>query len=367
MKKKLFFVINNLQGGGAERVTSIIANELNRQGFEIFIVCLNQAESAFEIDNDIKIISLIKGRGKAHILNRIKYGGLIYLRLIRLLIQEKPYFAISFMTTANLWTGLTCSLCNVPFVVSERTTPDRTVNSLNYFLRMISFLIYQKSKAIVVPASGIAVSIKKNKSYRNLNNFELIRNPVNIFPKPSNIPVNERGFILAVGRLNTIKGFDLLIDAYSKIKSNNFDLIIVGDGKEYENLRTQIEKLGLSDVIKLAGSKDNLQDYYHQATLFVLPSRNEGYPNALIEAMSFGCPSVAVDCEFGPSEIIENGVNGILVEQYNVNALVSAIDHLLINKSLREKLANNAQLIKETNSLKNISTRWSNLILDTNY
>ncbi|MCX2449930.1 glycosyltransferase [Pedobacter sp. PLR] len=364
MEKKLFFVINNLQGGGAERVISILANEFSKQGYNVFMVCLNEAEPAFKISPEIRRVNLLKGRGTEHIWNRIRYAGLIYFRLIALLIKERPYCVVSFMTAANLWTGLTCSLTNVPFVVSERTMPDRTINSFNYFFRKLSFLIYRKSKAIVVPAIGIADCIKRNESYKELNNFKIIRNPIHVFPKPSNTSVNDKTFILGVGRLNFIKGFDLLIDAYSKINAENVDLIIVGNGNEFEKLNAQIEKLNLVGRVKLLGVKDNLQDYYHQAELFVLSSRNEGYPNALIEAMSFGCACIAVDCEYGPSEIIDHEVNGLLVENFNQIQLTEAMNELITNQSLRKKIAGNAQLIKKTNSVKSISANWGRLILN---
>lgn len=357
-------MINNLRGGGAERVISILANEFSKQGYNVFMVCLNQAEPVFKIAPKITRIDLLKERGREHIFNRIRYAGLIYFRLMALLIKEKPDCAVSFMTAANLWTGLACSLTNVPFVVSERTMPDRTINSFNYFFRKLSFLIYKNSKAIVVPATGIADCIKRNESYKELNNFKIIRNPIHVFPKPSDRRVNDRAFILGVGRLNFIKGFDLLIDAYSKIDTDRVDLIIVGDGAEYEKLQAQIERLNLSDRVKLLGAKDNLQDYYHQAELFVLSSRNEGYPNALIEAMSFGCACVAVDCEFGPSEIIEHEINGFLVENSNQVKLSAAINKLISDEPLRKKIAINAQLIKKTNSVKNISANWGSLILN---
>lgn len=366
MKKKLFFVINSLNRGGAERVISILANEFDKKGFEVFIICLNKTEPAFIISPSIKLIYLIGSRGQESILNRIKYGTLIYIRLLTLLTKERPDCVIAFMTAANLWAGLTCSLTNISFVVSERTMPDRTINSFNFFLRKLSFRIYRRSKAIVVPARGIADRIVAHRSYKNLDNIRVIRNPINAFPNPSNYKVNNRPFILGVGRLDYIKGFDLLIDAYSKLVPENIDLIIVGDGNEFLSLKKQIEKLKLEDRVKLAGAKNNLQDFYQQAEIFVLPSRNEGYPNALIEAMSFGCACVAVDCEFGPSEIIEDRVNGILVQKNDPKALSDALNDLLANRLLKKKISENAQLIKQTNSINNISTNWYDLILNEN-
>jgi glycosyltransferase involved in cell wall biosynthesis len=366
MVKKLFFVINSLEGGGAERTLSVVANSLSqKQNIDVSIICLNKASPAYEINPKIKIISLINGRNSENILNRIKYVGLIYFKLVSLLLKEKPYYVISFMTTANLWTGLACGLIKVKFIVSERTTPDRTINSYSYLLRKLSFLVYQNSRAIVVPAQGIADRIKKHSSFKNLNNFKLIRNPLNPFPLPSKKSVNDKKFILAVGRLNYVKGFDILIDAFSKIQKQDIDLIILGEGNEFHNLKNQIDNLNLLNRVKLLGFKSNLQDYYSQAKLFVLASRNEGYPGALIEAMSFGCPCIAVNCEFGPSEIIKHGENGILVEQHNQTQLISAMNILLKDNQLRKKIAIKAQDIKQTNSLESISNNWNNLILNT--
>src|SRR5690606_32839511 len=144
MVKKLFFVINSLEGGGAERTLSAVANSLSqKQNIDVSIICLTKASPTYEINLKIKIISLINDRNSENILNRIKYVGLIYFKLVSLLLKEKPYYVISFMTTANLWTGLACGLIKVKFIVSERTTPDRTINSYSYLLRKLSFLVYQ--------------------------------------------------------------------------------------------------------------------------------------------------------------------------------------------------------------------------------
>lgn len=364
MNNNLFFVINSLHRGGAERVVSVLANEFDKKGFNVVIICLNKAEIAFQISPTIKVVHLILHRGREHLFNRVRYGTLTYLRLFMLLTKQRPACVLSFMTAANLWAGLACSLKNIPFIVSERTTPDRTINSFNFLLRKLSFRIYRKSRAIVVPAKGIADCIIAHRSYKNLNNFKVIRNPINIFPDPSGFSVNKRAFILGVGRLDYVKGFDLLIDAYSRIATADLDLLIVGDGKEYSNLKGQIEKLGMEDRIKLIGAKNNLQDYYQQAEIFVLPSRNEGYPNALIEAMSFGCACVAVDCDFGPSEIIEDRINGILVSKDSLIELSDALTELMANRQLRKRISENAQLISQTNCMSNISTNWQDLIFN---
>lgn len=361
-KETIVFVINSLQRGGAERVVSVLGNSLDEKTYKVIIVCLNEAEQAYQVSNSVKIINLLHRTGKENVLNRVKYGFLTFYRLVKLLLKEKPFCAISFMTSANLWTGISSRLLNIPYIVSERTTPDHTINEFGFLLKWISSIIYRESKAIVVPSKGIEDCMKQTKAFQNLKNYKVIRNPINIFKISSNIKVHSRKFILGVGRLGYEKGFDQLILAFGGLKFYDIDLLIVGEGNEKQNLIELITKLKLNDRVYLLGAKNELLDYYKQAELFVLPSRNEGYPNALIEAMSNGCACVAMNCEFGPSEIIKNGVNGLLVENNNVHLLSKAIFKILINPILKEKLSVNAKQICQTNSLDAISRKWEELI-----
>ncbi|AOM75931.1 glycosyltransferase [Pedobacter steynii] len=359
---KLVFVIYTLQKGGAERVLSTLSNSFSERSYKVVIVCMNDAEQGYPLADGIRVIPLLKRKHKEHIFRRLIYGMQTYLRLLLVLFRERPYCVISFMTSANLWTGLSCGLLRIPYIVSERTTPDHTINRFNFFFKWMSYFVYSGSKAVVVPAKGIENCLKNNGLFNRLNNYSIIRNPVYVFKSDQHVIVHRRKFILGVGRLSYEKGFDLLIDAFSKLRIKNIDLIIVGQGQERQNLAAQINRLNLQDRVMLAGAKDDLQDYYNQAELFVLPSRNEGYPNALIEAMSNGCPCVAVDCEFGPAEIIEDGQNGILVPKDNVPALTKAMFNVLFDLNLKRKLRNEARQISQTNSLKVISDKWEELI-----
>ncbi|WP_316748967.1 glycosyltransferase [Pedobacter gandavensis] len=363
MKPKLFFVINALNPGGAERVVTNLANYFNDQGFQVFMICLNDGRPVYPVNDGVHLIQLTKRDNRHGIFDRMRFGLITFFKLLHLLIKEKPGCVISFMTSSNLWAGLTCSLTGVPFIVSERITPDLTINSFNPFLKWLSYMVYRQSKAIVLPAKAMEACLKKTRSFRKLDNFISIKNYVSVFQPLDLKPVHDKKFILGVGRLTQQKGFDQLIEAYSKIQTGEIDLVIVGEGMERESLTKKIEELGLSKQVFLVGSKDNLQDYYAQAELFVLSSRNEGYPNALIEAMSMGCPSIAMDCEFGPSEIIENGLNGFLVEDENIVMLAHSMSVVLNNDRLKKRLSKQAKLINETNSQKAITSKWEELIL----
>ena len=363
MTTKLCFVINSLEGGGAERVISNLANHFSDKRCSVTMICLNTAQVKYQINKQIKFVNLVERKDSQNFLNRIRYAYLTFYRLLSLLKKEKPDCTICFMTSANVWAGLCCIILGLPYLVSERTALNSTIQQYNKLLQWFIFHIYRKSKAIVLPAFGMFKGFKRIKQFEKLNNFETIHNPINQFVKPNKDTVNDKAFILSVGRLSHEKGFDLLIDAYSHLHAPDVDLLISGEGPERQNLEKQITDLNLTGKVKLIGFKSNLQDYYAQAEVFVLSSRNEGYPNVLVEAMGMGCACVAMDCEFGPSEIIEHGINGLLVAKEDIVGLSLSIDKILNNRNLRSKFSAKAKSINRTNSIELISANWEQLIM----
>jgi glycosyltransferase involved in cell wall biosynthesis len=361
-KPQVFFVIPSLKGGGAERVLIALANHFNQLNCIAVIIALNYGEPAYTIDEGVKVIYMLDRRDSMLWL-RIYYMLLTFFKLLKLLLKEKPVCALSFITSANIWTGIVCSITQTPYIVSERTSPKRSVNQLGYVLKRLTGLLYKRSAAVVVGAKGVEDCLRENKEFKNLNNIYKITNSVPSFDPISPRRVHHRKFILGVGRLEYVKGFDLLITAFNNAKLQDVDLLIVGDGQERTSLLWQSHNGELKDRVIFTGAQTNLQDYYSQAELFVLPSRNEGYPNALVEAMSFGCPCIAVNCEFGPSEIIINEQNGLLVEAENIYAISDAITRLINDPLLKSSLGKQAMYINDTNNAQQIFKQWENLIL----
>ncbi len=360
MPKKLLFVINSLQGGGAERVLSSLAVFFHSQGYSVSIVCLNYAEQAYDIPQGIKLIYLTRDR-RIGMLYRAYYAYRTYSRLRRVFKTEKPDCAISFMTSANLWTGFVGRLTRTSYIVSERTNTDH-IKSLNIIQRWFLHKIYSASKCVVAPCGGVEAALLRTEALKGINNIKVIINPVKALGPISKKAVNERKYILAAGRLCYEKGFDLLIEAFALIKDKNVDLLIVGEGEDREVLEKQIDNLGLIGRVKLIGAQKNIQDYYNNADLFVLSSRTEGYPNVLIEAMSMGCPSIAMDCEFGPSEIIRHEENGLLVKERSAEILSQNIDRVLSDRLLSARLSEKARLINFTNSTAAVYAEWEKLL-----
>lgn len=361
MNNRIFFVINSLQGGGAERVLSTLAKSLHQRKIPVVIICLNFAIPAYLMPPDLDIIYLIKNRTDSG-WNRFYSAFVTGIKLSFLLLKNRPKYVVSFMTAANIWTGFTCLLTQTKYIVSERTSPNITINSFKGFQKWFAIKLYKNAKAIVSPSAGIEKSLKTNQSLANFNRYKIIHNPINIFKKPSIKLVNDRKFILGVGRLAYEKGFDQLLFAFADLKLDDIDLLIVGRGEELENLKSLANSLKISKQVKLIGQIKNIQDYYVQAELFVLASRNEGYPNALIEAMSLGCACVAMDCDFGPSEIIKHQNNGLLVAEGQISNLTEAIKMLIENPKLKSEIASNAKLILQKNSIENITNQWQSLM-----
>lgn len=354
-------MINSLDGGGAERVLSTLAVDFHKRRIPVKIFCLNHAKTHYQLPNNLAIEFLLN-RNSNSIVHRIYYACITFYKLIYSFAKEKPVCVISFMTTSNFWSGFVAILTQTNFIVSERTTPDYCIKPQNPLFKLLLSKIYKNAKAIVIPAKGIESLLKQYNGFEKLENFKIIHNPISSLGIPSKNKVHNRKFILGVGRLSHEKGFDMLIDAYAKLKPKNIDLLILGEGLNRESLEKQISNLQLQNRVKLLGIKTNLQDYYSQAELFVLSSRSEGYPNALIEAMSYGCACIALDCEFGPSEIIKNKRNGILIESNKIDDLSFEINEVLNNSFLRNRISNNALRINKTNSLNKISSQWQKLI-----
>jgi glycosyltransferase involved in cell wall biosynthesis len=150
--------------------------------------------------------------------------------------------------------------------------------------------------------------------------------------------------LLAAGRLVHAKGFDLLLEAVARVRRQApCRLIILGDGPLRGDLSARCKDLGIADAVKLLGFVANPFAFMRRCSAFVLPSRFEGLPGVLIQAMACGAAVVAADCPFGPSEIVISGESGILVPPEDPGALAEALLALLRNNASRQALAKAAR------------------------
>ena len=157
----------------------------------------------------------------------------------------------------------------------------------------------------------------------------------------------------------------MLIRAFHKLKDNcpDWDLVILGDGEEKESLNKLLSDLQINDRVTLPGSVGNMAEWYERSNIFVLSSILEGFPNVLLEAMTYGLPCVSFDCDTGPRDMIIDGVNGILVKpDHGDYGLTNAMNKLISDEELRDKFARNSMLLREKYSVTNIMREWDNVL-----
>ena len=194
------------------------------------------------------------------------------------------------------------------------------------------------------------------------NNVTYIYNPLTISATgTSSCEINS---VIAVGVLWAQKGFDYLIDAWSEVyqKHPDWHLDIFGEGTDREMLQNKINQYGLQNHIYLRGKTNNIESEYLSHSIYVMSSRAEGFPLVLLEASSCGLPLISYDCNYGPNEIIQNGKNGILINEVgDIKGLSNAINYLIENPEERKKMGKCAQELSERFEPEKIRREWTNL------
>jgi glycosyltransferase involved in cell wall biosynthesis len=274
--------------------------------------------------------------------------------------KSKPDAVISFMDTTNVIALLATRGLNLPVVVSERINPAS--NPIGKIWKQMRQWTYPFADRIVVQTKGVLNYFSSELQARVC----IIPNPVLLLPKekePSDKLLGEQ-VIVAMGRFEWQKGFDLLLQAFAQLKDlyAEWTLTILGEGALRSELESLCNQLGLADRVHFPGRVKNPYKFLKQADLFVMSSRYEGFPNALCEAMACGLPVISTDCPYGPREIIRHDLDGILVPNEDVPALAAAMERLMSDEEERKSLAVRAPEIAERFSLEKVMEMWEALI-----
>jgi len=328
---KIAIIVHDLKGGGAEKMMVRLANGLAHLGDQVSLVLLTQGGVNKEnVDKQVNLVELKSARTAFAATNLRKY-----------LKDSKPDKIISALTHVNVITIIACLSLGIlkKLFVSERNafSKDKLVSS-ETLIKIAYFVAPWLYRVIPNPVIAVSKGVAQDLVDTTIVNHASVTNAPNPvldndflerqYDLPTHLWLKDKTMltIVAAGRLAPQKGFDLLIDAM-KIVNNTLAcrLIIFGEGELRAQLEQKIMQLDLADKIVLPGYVKKPLNEMVAADLFVLSSRFEGSPNALVEAMSTGVKVVATDCPHGPDEILQSGKIGFITQVESVKALSEII------------------------------------------
>ena len=361
---RIMIVVPSLSGGGAERVSANLANAWADRGHSVVIVTYGaNSNDGYTVSNKVVVVEHdLTNRGR----NLIHRMIMIVRRIVTIrkdVVSFDPDFVVGVMA-------------HVAFIVSiaafgrrtigcEHTFPPRSVSgTLERLCRWAGYGLLGRVTALTEEAASW---LRVNTLARSVVTIaNPLRWPVPDQPprvSPDSVCVDGRKILLAAGRLEHVKGFDILLAAFARVSAehSNWDLVVVGEGPERAELGARIDALGLGARAFLPGRVGNMGEWYQRADLFVLSSRNEGLPSALIEAMAYGVPAVSFDCQQGPRDIIRDGIDGLLVPNGEIPALASTLAELMADSDRRDVMGKAATHVRERFSEHAILQQWDEL------
>lgn len=356
-------ITSHLGSGGAERNLLRLAEWLAEGGHRVTVLTLDPDVADFY--HPSPMVKRVVAGGDAFLSCRWFDFACQKRRkqaLRRSLLATKPDLVISFIDTTNISVLAALRGTEIPAIVSERIDPG--LHPIGWRWDLLRRLYYPSARKVVFVAQ--ANLTWAGKMYPRWNSTAIANAVLAPDSQKQALPCFNRYNVITMGRLADQKGFDLLIQAFAGIADRfpEWNLIILGEGP----LRPALEKLAAQQRLQqrahLPGNMEQPDTVLQAADLFVLSSRYEGFPNALLEAMACGLPVISFDCPSGPREIITDGRDGLLIEAGNVQALQEAMQALMGDSDRRRQLAGNAPQVLERFSEQRIKGQWLSLIED---
>jgi glycosyltransferase involved in cell wall biosynthesis len=350
-KIKVFFIAPALSMGGMERASANTANGLYQNGCEVVFLTLFKKVQFFKLNPNIQIIEPVG-------FNVSSLSLLKSIFWIREKVKEhNPDRVLVFNKLYGAITALALLQTKYDLFLSERSSP---LFKWHFPFNLINKIAYRlKPPKGVIAQTEIAASYQR--SYFSKSKLVIIPNSLRVvqfYPE-----LKREHIVLAVGRLNDyLKGFDLLLKSFALLQNKDWELHFAGGDQDGEELKKQAATLGISHRVKFLGKVKDIDRCYAYAGIFVIPSRSEGFPNALAEAMAAGCCCVAFDFVAGPSELILDGINGIIVEKDNYIKLAEIIDVLVKDSNYRKQLGTKALEVMDILDQNKINKRIINFL-----
>ena len=333
-KHKLLFLIPTLETGGSQKVLSILLNNISLEKYDISLAVLTHTGVFYDsIPKRIKKIDLG--------ISRVRFSAYKVYKTIKQLSPD-VVFVFDVNNLSLIVSVLTFFLPEkIKFITRESTIISVFINRYPVFKNVIKVLYkytFRRFDKIVCQANYMKQDLVDNFGV-NGDKIIVINNPLET-DRITHLSLGSKKLfdsnaynIIAVGRFVRAKGFDRLIEAFSLVKMPNIHLTIIGDATPEdlgcaEEIMNKVKFHNLNEKISFVGFKENPYEYMAQADLLVMTSHYEGFPNVAIEANILGTPVMAFNCPGGIREIIDDGVNGCLIENNDIHQLASAIDRV---------------------------------------
>lgn len=340
---KLLYITNGINGaGGLERVLSIKASYLSEHyGYEVMILTLNEIHpnSFYTFSPKVKLHSIaVAGKPVVYIK--------AYLKGIKQTVKEFQPDVISVCDDGLKGFFIPTLLKTTIPIIYERHV-SKEIEMHHDFPFWKKLLIKSKWKLMAFLANNFSKFVVLTNGNLNewqlLKNLAVIPNPLSFYPESSSSLLNKK--VIAVGKQCYQKGYDLLLDAWVSVskKYPDWQLEIYGKKESESNLELLVENLNIQNSVNFYAPDKNIQEKYLEASIYVMSSRYEGFGMVLIEAMACGVPCVSFDCNYGPSDIIEKGVDGIVVSNGNTQELAKGICQLISDDELRNQMGAKAK------------------------
>ena len=333
-----------------ERVIAELAGYFADQQIDVHLVILTKGELFYQLNTKVVV------HKPSFIFNQKfrYYHTLKTINFLRKKIKSiYPYSVLSFGETYNSFVLLSAFGLKQRIYISDRSRPDKGWGIFHETLRRF---LYPKAAGIISQTNYSKEYLGKIIGHKNI---KVIPNPVILVEMLEGL---RRNVILFTGRLISTKRIDLLLEVFSKSKYKGWDLWIVGDGPERTFLEEKSYNLGIEKSVRFWGSQKDIGNYYRQSKIFAFTSVSEGFPNALLEAMSYGLGCISFDCTSGPSDLIADNQNGFLIPILNIDVFLDRLELLQSDESILKRLSKNAFSSAKQYSISKIGQDYLNFI-----
>lgn len=353
-KTKIVFQIGNMtRSGGTERVLSIIASGLVERGYQVSIVSMwGKDQTFFPLSEKVKLYWVEKEAPQAGVFGKIR-------AITDILNKENAEFLIDVDIILVFYS-----------LFLKRMRPQMHWISWEHFNYYYHFRknhnLRKAARRLAARYSEQLVVLSDEDKRYYQEKLKLKCGITRIYnPNPYEgvqEKQTEKSIIFAAGRLTKAKGFDLLIKSWKLLEDKypEWKVLIAGEGEKRKILEEEKKTAGLKRLLFI-GNVSNIEQYYKLSSMFVLPSRDEGFGMVLLEAMDFSLPVVSYSCKAGPSEIVTDGENGFLVEPGQVEVFAEKMELLIQDENMRRQMGRNAAKSTERFKKELILDQWEML------